>query len=101
MKSIIIPFILLAVAACASSNSAMKNNESVHLMDGSYLYIEGGKAVRIIDSTGEPAAVKKGAMMELVNGDFIYVKRDGSVDKIKTDSHSHTHKSNSTSGHSH
>ncbi len=101
MKSILIPFMLLTVVACASSNPALKNNESVQLMDGSYLYIEGGKAVRIADSTGEPVAVKKGAMMELANGDFVYVKRDGSVNKIETDSHAHKHDSNAVSGHSH
>jgi len=84
MKTILITFILITVSACATTNTAVKANESVQLMDGSYLYIESGKAVRIVDSTGEPVAVKKGAMMELANGNFIYIKQDRSVNKIKT-----------------
>ncbi len=101
MKTLLIPFILIMLSACASTNTSMKNNEFVQLLDGSYLYIEGGKAVRVVDNTGEPATVKKGAMMELANGNYIYIKQDGSVNKIDTDSHASKHGSSGMSGHSH
>jgi hypothetical protein len=96
MKLILIPFLLVAISACA----AMKSNESIHLMDGSYLFVEEGKAERIVDSTGEIVGVKKGTIMELANGNFIYIKQDGSVNKIKTDSYSRKLDENNN-GHSH
>ncbi len=98
MKTILIAFILITASACATTDTAIKTNESLQLMDGSYLFIESGKAVRIVDSTGEPVSVKKGAMMELASGNFIYIKQDRSVTKIDTgahetgaDGHSHSH----------
>jgi hypothetical protein len=96
MKLILIALFLVAVSAC----TAMKSNESVQLMDGSYLFVDEGKALRIVDSTGAELAVKKGTIMELENGKFIYISQDGSVNKIKTDSYSRKLDENN-SGHSH
>jgi hypothetical protein len=55
MKTILISLFFVAISACVST----KSNESLQLMDGSYLFIDEGKAVRITDNTGEAVAVKK------------------------------------------
>jgi hypothetical protein len=98
MKTILISLFFAAISACAST----KSNESLQLMDGSSLFIHEGKAVRLTNKAGEAVAVKKGAMLELENGNYIYINQDKSVNKINTDNNSHAHDTNSSSsGHSH
>jgi len=86
--------LLITLSACAST--AIKSNGSVQLIDGSNLFIDNGKAVKITDKTGETVSIKKGAMMELTNGDYIYIRQDGTVKKIEIDDPSSSH-----AGHSH
>ena len=93
-KLIPLSLLLVAISSCALVNS----KESIHLMDGSTLFIDGGKAVRIVDSTGKTRAVKKGAL-ERANGSVIYIKDDGEVKKPKSYSHSNTYNSDSSGGH--
>ena len=97
IKSIVLLLLLVAISACAS----MKTKESIQLMDGSTLFISGGKAVRIVDSTGKTVAVEKGAMVERADGSVIYIRPDGEVKNLKSGGHSNTHNSKSSSGHSH
>ncbi len=102
-KTIILSLLLTTLSACVSTTT--KDSESLRLMDGSKVIIDNGKLVDIIDKTGEISS-KNSGMMELANGDFIYIKRDGTVNKLESSSSSHGHnsKSNNNSsggGHSH
>jgi hypothetical protein len=99
IKSISLLLLLITLSACASN--ATKSNEPIQLMDGSNLFIDKGKAVKITDKTGETVSIKKGGMLELANGDYIYIQRDGSVKKMGGSKSSHGHNSKSSSGHSH
>jgi hypothetical protein len=70
-------------------------------MDGSNLVIDNGKVVEMTDKAGQPVSIVKRRMVELANGDFIYIRKDGSVNKLKANNNSHGHNSKSSSGHSH
>ncbi len=91
---------LITLSACASTST--KNDDSLQLMDGSNLFIDNGKVVKITDKTGKPISIEKRRMLELANGDFIYIRKDGSINKLKTSNNSDGHNSkSSTGGHSH
>jgi len=97
IKSISLLFLLLTLSACASTT---KSNGSLQLMDGFNLFTNNGKLVKITDKTGN--IVSKRGMLELANGDFIYIRRDGTVTKIEENKPSHEHNSkSSSSAHSH
>ena len=78
--------ILLAVLSACASITPIKN-KNLRLINGASLLIENGKATKIITSTGATVSVKKG-MMELDNGDFIYIGQDGRVKIMKTNNSS-------------
>lgn len=99
IKSIAISLMLIALTACASN--AIKRDGTLKLMDGSSLVVDNGKVVKMIDKTGAVGDIKKGGMLELANGDIIYIRQDGTVDKMEESESSHGHHSNSSSGHSH
>ncbi len=100
IKLISISVLLVTLSACAST--AKNSSESLHLMDGSNLVIDNGKVVKITDKTGETVDIQKGKMQELANGDFIYIRRDGTINKIGESKSSRGHNSSSSSsGHSH
>jgi len=94
IQLILLPLLLVTLSACALT--AQKSNESLQLMDGSNLVIENSQVVKITDKTGEMVSIKKGAMIELATGDYIYIRLDGTVKKIKINESSNNH-----SGHSH
>ncbi len=98
LKIIVLSLLLTTLSACVSTPT--KSNESLRLMDGSMVIIDNGKLVEIFDKTGAVAS-KRSGMMELANGDFIYIKRDGTVNEIKSNNSSDGHNSKSSSGHSH
>ena len=99
IKLISLSLLLITLSACAST--ATKSNDPIQLMDGSNLFIDNGKAVKITDKTGETVSIKKGGMLELANGDYIYIRLDGTVKKLGESKSSHGHSSKSSSGHSH
>jgi hypothetical protein len=57
--------------------------------------------VEITDKTGQPVSIVKRRMVELANEDFIYIRKDGSVNKLKTSNNSDGHNSTGSTGHSH
>jgi len=98
IKSTLLSLLLLTLSACAST--ATKSSEHLQLMDGSNLFIDDGNVIKITDKTGK--TVSKSGVLELANGDFIYIRRDGTVTKIEENKPSHGHNSkSSSSGHSH
>ena len=100
IKLISLSLLLIILSACAST--ATSNSESLRLMDGSNLFIDNGKVVKITDKKGASVDIQKAKMHELANGDYIYIRRDGTVNKIEASKSSHGHKSeSSSSGHSH
>ncbi len=79
-----------------------KSNKPLHLMDGSTLFIDNNKVVKMTDKTGVTVDLQKGKMQELANGGFIYIRRNGTINKIGESKSSHrNNSSNSNSGHSH
>jgi ABC-type Fe3+-hydroxamate transport system substrate-binding protein len=99
IKSILFLLLLITLSACASNTT--KSNEPIQLMDGSNLFIVKGKVVKITDKTGATVEIQTGRMQELANGDYIYIRRDGTVSKMGESKSSHGHSSKSSSGHSH
>ncbi len=94
IKLTLLSLLLITLSACALTST--KSNESLQLIDGSNLLISNGIVTKITDKTGETVSIKKGAMMELTNGDYIYIRQDGTVKKIEIDDPSSSH-----AGHSH
>ncbi len=101
MKTKLISISLLLVTLSACVSTATKNSESLRLMDGSNLVTDNGKVVKITNKIGETISIKKGGMLELANGDYIYIRQDGTVKKMEINKSSHGHSSKSSSGHSH
>jgi hypothetical protein len=99
IKLIALSLLLTTLSACVSTTT--KNSEPLRLMDGSSLFIDNGKVVKITDKTGVAVDIQKGKMQELANGDYIYIRRDGTVKKMGESKSSHGHSSKSSSGHSH
>ncbi len=93
-------FCLTFIVACASTtkHDSVREKDVLQVIDGSTVFIEYGKVVHIVDSQGKTVPVKKGAMMELADGNFIYVRQDRSVKKINTENES---KKNEVMGHNH
>jgi hypothetical protein len=94
IKLTALSLLLVLLSACAFT--ATKKNETLQLMDGSNLVIKNNKVVKITDKTGEIVSIKKGAMLELTNGNYIYIRLDGTVKKIEINDSSSSH-----GGHSH
>jgi len=103
MKIKLITLIIMLITLTACVSTSMKSSESLLLRDGSNLFIDNGKVVKITDKTGAIIEIQRGKMQELANGDFIYIRRDGTVNSIGTSKSSHGHNSKSTksSEHSH
>ncbi len=100
LKLIALSLLLTTLSACVST--ATKHNEPLRLMNGSNLFIDNGRVIKITDKTGATVDVQKGKMQELANGDFLYIRRDGTVRKIEESKSSYDHSSKSNSnGHSH
>ncbi|MFK5948302.1 MAG: hypothetical protein QM500_05995 [Methylococcales bacterium] len=99
LKLIALSLLLTTLSACAST--ATKHNEPLRLMDGSNLFIDNGRVIKIADKTGSTVDIPKGKMLELANGDFLYIRRDGTVKEIEESKSSHGDSSKSSSGHSH
>jgi hypothetical protein len=99
IKLIALSLLITTLSACVSTST--KSGESLQLMNGSVLVIDNGKAVEITDKTGSTVNIQKGKMQELANGDYIYIRRDGTVSKMGESKSSHGHSSKSSSGHSH
>ena len=99
IKLISLSILLITLSACVST--ASKSNKSLQLMNGSNLFIDNGKVVKITDKTGASVDIQKGRMQELANGDYIYIRLDGTVKKMGESKSSHGHGSKSSSGHSH
>jgi hypothetical protein len=93
IKIIVLSLLLITIAGCASI--APVRNKSLRLTDGSNIIIENGKAIKITDKTGATVAVKKG-MMVLANGDFIYIRQNGTVKITEMNNSAHTHNSNNS-----
>ncbi len=98
-KLIALSLLLTTLSACVSTTT--KHNEPLRLMDGSNLFIDNGKVIKITDKTGATVDIQKGKMQELANGDFLYIRRDGTVRKIEESKSSHSYGSNSNNNHSH
>jgi len=94
LKSIFLPLLLITLSACALT--PQKSNESLQLMDGSTLVIENNYVIKMTDNTGEIISIKKGAMIELNTGNYLYIRLDGTVQKININNASNNHH-----GHSH
>ncbi len=99
IKLITLSLLLVTLSACVST--ATKSNKSLPLINGSNLFIDNGKVVKITDKTGATVDIKKGRVLELANGEYIYIRRDGSVDRMGESKSSDGHSSKSSSGHSH
>lgn len=100
LKSIALSLLLITLSGCAGT--ATKSNEVLQLEGGSKLIVDNGTAVQLIDKSGATLSVEKSRMMELSNGDFIYIRKDGTVNKLeKSNDSSQGHSSKSSSGHSH
>lgn len=85
LKLVTLLVLLAVLSACASITPI--RNKQLRLINGSSLLIENGKATKIIDTTGATISVEKG-VMELDNGDFIYIGQDGRVKIMKTNNSS-------------
>lgn len=67
-------FILFLLTAFATG-AAESTGESLHLKDGSYLFInEDTDTMRMIDKNGNPVEMKDGVEMELEDGSLIMMK---------------------------
>ena len=100
IKSILLSVLLATLSACTST--ATNSSEPLHLIDGSNLVIDNDIAVKIIDKTGAAINIEKSRMYELANGNYIYIRRDGTVNRIGESNSSHRKNSKSSnSGHSH
>jgi hypothetical protein len=93
IKIIVLSLMLITIAGCASITPI--RNKSLRLIDGSSLIIENGKAIKITDKTGATRTVKKGTMT-LANGDFIYIRQNGTVKITEMNNSAHTHNSNNS-----
>ncbi len=94
LKSIFVLLLLISLSACTLT--PQKSNESLQLMDGSTLVIKNNHVIKMTDKTGEIVSIKKGAMMELNTGNYIYIRLDGTVKRININDtsntpHSHSH----------
>ncbi len=101
MKIKTITFLLILVTLPACVFTATKSSESLRLMDGSNLFIDNDKVVKFTDKAGATIEIQKGKMHELASGEFIYIRRDGTVNKIGGGESSHGHSSQKSSSHNH
>ncbi|MDQ7089123.1 MAG: hypothetical protein Q9M50_00520 [Methylococcales bacterium] len=81
IKLISLIFLLFVMTSCATIT---RENKPLKLKDGSSVFIENEQVIKIIDKTGKIVSIEKGVMLELVNGNFIYIRRDGKVNNLKT-----------------
>ena len=90
MKITIFALSLLLVTLAGCASITLVKNQYLRLSDGSHIIIENGKAIKITDKTGAMVTVKKG-MLSLANGDFIYIRQDGTVKITEMNNSPHTH----------
>ncbi len=95
IKLTLISLLLSLLSACAST---APSQESLHLMDGSSLYIDSGKVVKMTDKTGAVVEIKKGKAWALEEGGYVYIRQDDTIKKIGESSSAHGHGSQKSSG---
>lgn len=87
-KSTLILLLCSALSAGAEQAGNYPINEPLKLMDGSYLFINEGGSMRMVDKTGNPIQMKDGVAMALQDGTFIIMENK----KILRHEHRKIHK---------
>ena len=67
-------FVLLLITAVSVNAEGSGEQHPMRLKDGSYLFLNDGETMRMVDNKGRPVRMKDGVEMELEDGTLIMMK---------------------------
>jgi hypothetical protein len=67
-------FLMLIITAVTVSAEQVGENRPLRLKDGSYLFMNEGDTMRMVDKEGRPVRMRDGVEMELEDGTLIMMK---------------------------
>jgi hypothetical protein len=69
-------FLLLIITAVTVNAEQAGENSPIRLKDGSYLFMNEGDTMRMVDNKGRPVKMRDGVEMELEDGTLIMMKNE-------------------------